>query len=336
MNHDRMVEILNSTNIEETINSLSFEEKVGIIASDLFVARCIVDQLIDKGIKLFNEQESIQVFNSHRYLFAVIEDDIHHKVCIAPVLDLPDEMLIEEYANSEFYGYIKLIKDPLKLLAVIDSLDYNQQSTVFSVLPDEELAKLITRRQYRDQISNIIVNFKSDEYKMRFLMREDRSYRSGTIITMSDENIKKYINPLAPDKGMLISYLDKDIDKEMYLEHYKLMLSSKDKAEIISSFQDENYIIRNLKHLKTEKEKYYFVIKATKLRDKEYFHNIINSINNERYIADIIRNMKYHIDDKFLITLLDKVHEPKLLYELYDYGLGNELEIIILIAFFTG
>ena len=330
MNHDRLVEVLNSSNLEETIKGLSYEEKVAILANNSFVKDCIVTKLINSNIKMFNEEESLRLYQEHHDLVVYKLGRIHRRIddiffagykCIAPLLELPDEIIIKEYAKTGYYEYTNLIKDPHNLLAAFDSFNYDQRSIALRGLPDELLAELIVKRKYKEHINQILYLFKSDEYKMLFLHKKDPKSRSATIAKLSQDNIKKYITPLAYDKGLLIAQLESDQEKENYLESYEFALSSEDKANILASFKDENYIIRNSKYLKTDEEKYLFIIKYSYTRDinGDFFRNMIFSITNEKYLRELIMLNENHtyFDNNFMISLLDRIHNSKELYELY-------------------
>ena len=327
MSQERMEILLNSENLENDIKNMSYEDRVSIFNSDLYIATLITGRLIKSNVKMFNQEESIKVYMNYE------EKRSHNRILNSitlkiTLLDLPDEILIEEGIRKHRAAFFEAVKDPMKLLRIKD-VDEELFLSAIEYLPDEELEKLINSRKYKDYTYTIIRSFHSDEKKMKYLHKIDFYDQPALIVTLSEDNIKKYIEKAKTKSGSIIALLKDEKLKEEYFNYYRKIMPDNEKAKIIASFTDTNKILRYIKDLKSEKSYYIFISRLKYMHPickSELYTKIVLSLKNQEYIKELLVGTKLPENLELKKALIDKVTNPAYLREVsYYYEHNNEL-----------
>ena len=330
MDDELITRLLESENLKEELNKLSFDERYFILRENVFLTKTLLDRIFSENILLFNREESLEILYNCLYLY---RDALDKRPNInSKLLDLTDEDFIKYYFETGSLEALRFIENGELIFKNIDKFKRGVLPLVFQYLRDEDLATLIVQKKYIEYIPQIMHSFKEDKYKIRFLNKMPRSGVTSVICSMSEENIRKYISFFARQKGLLISKLSSDEEKEKYLEQYQLVLTSEDKANIVSSFSNKKYIRKNIKYLITETALYLFIVKILKDKpsvfkeDLNYYLKAVNSIKNDYFLSRIIIGAIPNLEDaNIIIEYIDKIKNPRNLYDIFCAAKSEEL-----------
>ena len=341
---DRIIKILNSNNIEEEISKLSFEEKIEIANSGLEAACILYDYLEKKGLKLFNREETIYFLEN--IIPSVEERDLLYND-VKRMLDYPYDSIIDYLADVPIS--LEIMKNPEVILNK-EVVSKGTKNTPYYLVPDEILEKKIKTIHSSKEAYDIVIAFKSDEYKMKYLHKVSLDDKSFIICSLSDENKKKYLTPLMPGRTDIIVSLN-DKDKEKYLHLFAPVLRDEERAEIICHFDDKEYVRRNIRYLITEKGKIdviYWYSCIEELNDqveklalslkrevniteclqefinRDVHHNIINTligkITNSKNICNLLQNTDVLSNSSLFTPLLSRLNQRQLKKILDEYS----------------
>ena len=322
MNQLKIEELLNSENIEEKIKELSYEEKCDIFDSKLYIVEILIDRLIENNIKLFNREESIE-FSLNFDSFINSGDPKKRNIFFSKIalFDLPDEMLFEKYIQTNNSAFLKIVKNPLKLLE-IENLSQENLIGIIPYLPDEVLEKMIRVKQYKDEMFFIIRCLDSDEKKMKYMNKLSLDEQFNIIATLSEENILKYLEKLKSKRGEIISLLKDEKKKEEFFTYYRSSMTDIEKAKIIASFDDTELINKYIGDLQTEKSLNEFVFNirsSNPIIVSDLYRNIVLSLKNEETINFLFTSRKIPFNDVDLVkNLIQKINKQSYLYEILE------------------
>lgn len=323
----KIIELLSSSNLQEEFSNLSYDEKVYVLKFENPFLNILIENVSNIGLHFFNREESLKIINDK-------ENIPNFKKIILPLIDLPDDILIETFSNSEspffegleirqrneyMYSFFKYVNNSSNLLEYIDKLPYELVVVALKFLSDEDLEQLLYRKLPDNLVTDIIKNFKDDKYKLFYLKRFGFKGRGRAIASLSDDNLVKFITPFSLDKGEMISNLSSDVLKEEYLNRYRFFLRAGDVTKILLSFKDSDlYVVRNHYLLKREVDIYEFI--------KYYNWNIevlkvlLSRIKKESFLVNILlySNLLYEKDVDFVKSIIDRIQNPKNIYKLYE------------------
>ena len=335
MDSEKFTRLLNTENFIEEIYKLSFEERLSILKKENFLTEFALERVFNTGILLFNREESLYILNNFFEIYTNSYHILDNYGSNQKLLDLQDEDFINYSLQQNYWSLLKFVKNKKKILDYLDKFDEDKRFKVFPYLDDEDLANLINQKKYRLYVDYIVRCFKSDKYKMEFINKADKSSVPYILCTLSDENMRKYITSFTAKKGLLISHLSSDEEKEKYLEQYKLILTPEDRADILFSFSNIEYIYRNIKYLNTEKSRSLFISKTIGTsflkNNLDFCLKIVDSINSESQLYEIIPNLYDCIKDINIIKkYIDKIKNPRFIFELCKAFYDQDLEDYVL------
>ena len=326
---DKIIQILNSDNIEQEINNLSFLEKVKLVTEDLYAIDILFKVLKRNKIKLLNEEETISFLENYfaeKYKSISVFD-------LEEIADLFSFPYVKDFSYSKYHiiSYLKnaliLTKNPQELLN-FPKLD--KLYIPYELVPDEILEERILK--YKDSLSvidEIVMAFKNDEYKIKYLNKVSLDYKAKIVASMSYDNRKKCLSSLLYDKDVVISTLN-DSDINAYLNKYKLVLTDEQKANIIVSFSSLDYIKQNIGLIKTDKGKIKIIKKlyaSTELL--ETVCNLALDLRHEKNISDCIMFFIHENDYKELVNqLVSKIKNKKYIIDILPYiNINDNIEL---------
>lgn len=317
---DTIIRILNSSNVEQELRNLSFEEKMEIVNSSLYAAKVLYNYLAKNKIPFFNREETIHFFEK---IFPNMNEIKREEFFIFAkgIFDLPYGKKL--MFSVEIPKAAILLKNPEALLDM--DLD---RDVPLEIVPDEILEqKLLQINRQSCWTADLIRSFKSDEYKAKYLGRLSPESRANIISKFSDEEKKKYISPLRVGKAEIISSLN-DKDAEVYYNNYKLILTDEEKAVIISDFNSRELIKRYIGDVKFDKGKVVLIRNLYGISElNDILTDIALSIKSEKYILECITSSCCQ-DNKLLYKLLDRINNSKYLFEILNFVNLNENENI--------
>ena len=303
---DMIIKILNSSNVEQELRNLSFEEKMEIVNSSLYAAKVLYNYLTKNKIAFFNREETIHFFED---VFPNMNETKRENFFYAAkeLFDLPygEKIKFTTYIPNA----VTLLKNPEALL----DMDLDRDVPI-EIVPDEIIEQKLNQiGRQSGWAESLISSFKSDEYKIKYLNKLSPDSRATIISKLSDETKKKFISPLRVGKAEIISSLN-DKDAESYYNAYKLILTDEEKEEIISRFKSNELIKRYIGDVKFDKGK------ASLIRDlygipelSDILTDIALSIKSEKYILECITTVT--LDNKLLNQLLNKINNSKYAYD---------------------
>ncbi len=299
---EKLIYAINNDKIEEVLSSLSVEEKLTIIDSRDFFAKTIRLKCEEMGLFIINSSDILQNFNDELFQRTIFSRNV------MDYCDFPEE--IDEYVinaattNNELY---KKVKNRKTLINYLKSIDEDSRFYIYDQLTDEELEGLLQDKFYKNEYRFIVERFRSADLRRKYinlLPKDDRAY---LVATLGDEVIKQNINGFSKNKGILISSLKNDKEKDAYLNHYRLVLNKEDKADIISSFSNQYYIEKNFHFITNDTGREKVLWSASNVLDDNFKKRIIDAMSDDEILAGFLGNEV--LSEELRIYIMDKIKD---------------------------
>ena len=300
------------------------------------------EQLIKKILDFWKEFDGESINSTelrktftHYEIATILHDDSFRDSYYKIVSDFQDKIykLDGLFTQKEAEELVEISPNPVdffdylsdeKLLSFVSNDDYNKTRYIANILTSDE-SKIKGFNMVKDSSlkAAFISNLDSDELKLKYLRRVSLDNRSWVISTLKDENLmEKYITFFTPNKGDIIRKFSSDDKKIYYLKKFFRVLTSEDKATIISSLKNDEQILYFLNFC-NDKVKV-DVVRYVHNRSDEFMDRIIQTIKNKNQLAELL---KYNIiSDHLVIKYIDQITNIKDFIEIVS-GLESKYKI---------
>ena len=357
---NKLIDILNGDDFKNQINLLTLEEKINIISSYDYIGELVMEECSNKGIKLFINEEIVKYWQDDlgvviRSLWKFTNDNffwfnINREKFLMNICDVPDSYLKQYYFDFNDLFVLQYIKDDNIIMELINNyLTIDESLTLLCRLfirrnIDNIIEDMLNNKKYKSIYGELLTLFNDESKIIQYLDRLSKYDKSGVVAKIKDEKIKKEaLNSLKFGKGEVIASLKSDKEKEEYLKKIKrqFYINRNDKMEdiaiIVASFDDFNYMKKYVNYLNNEKMKYNYLKKISMVNSMKngelaLFDELILSINNEKYICDLLcdyilvhKRLSTNLNMDLTKKLIDKINNQDLLVGAYFYEEVQEL-----------
>ena len=320
---NKLIRIINSSDFASAVRTLSLDDRRIIFSLSDFLSHYFVEQCIKRKVYLFNKEEATEMYNRRPDRYAYDMDFLK-------VAELSDELKVRVYQDSGC-DYLFGLDDESKLL---DMVAFSRSITrfYFDNVPDSVIEKMVLdpRNQERNKLIKIISCFKNDDYIVKYMTKVPKTFRTLLVKAIkSDEEKIKHIGYFSLLKGETISSISDDVIKEECLAKYSPILLPIEKAQILLSFKDINFLERNSFVLTTENDIFQlFELNYDRIKIPA---SIIKKIYKEKHISYLIIEGFINADDQDLLnTMVDRIKNQKQLYESFAYCMDTRVQEVIL------
>ena len=333
MNKDLLVKLVNSDDLKRDISALSIDDRCDILLYRYasLLNETLLERLIEEKIILISKEESEKLLNENKYYNGFLlgygiqqlldYSDSWKEYAKEAISVNPDAIYIlddpVEYLQHEFYEW-KKFPDPV-LDRIIQSGKFNaiREDLIYNFKSDEYKLKYIDTLRLSDRIY-LITTFESDELKASYLSKVKPIDKPKIISSFkSDEFKEKYTTTTTYEKGTVIASFKSDEAKNRYLNRFKLLLSGYELGEIIASFEDMEYIRRNLGSLRTTKALESFLVYFDVKKNRELYLELLSHVKDDHILNDVFS--KNYNDPEIQTIAINKMQRKRELMDIIEY-----------------
>ena len=289
----------------------------------------LIDYCFDNNVILGDISTTESIFNGDAYTMTDAHEityyfDLHPKLW--GLFELNDDLIINHFIDGNYKEYLPyVIKQLSDINIIFDRVPYSSLArwkNLIKQLDDDSLIRCFNISELKELRVDIVSLMHDIDVKKKYYDQLSKSDKFQVALDFKSDEVKSIAKPGSDEFNYNIDELP-DEEKDLYLSKYHIRMNDEYLGRAVASFKSDELMMSNFRYLKTNKSRVYFFINANpNLRNNEYFKNIINSIKGESNIRQLIHTLfrmpNYSEDKELMLSLLNKIHNPFYLYNLYS------------------
>lgn len=307
---------------EELYKTFSLEDRLFILFNNLVISERLIGKCKDLNIIFLTPEEAYKTIKEKKEI--KVDGIIYFEPYRCAEYLNQDQLFELSYDESlDAFGFFVYLTKTEYIAKLIDD----------KIITSKYILKMIERmdndevkKQYmfkyldRDNYFRVIRTLKNDESKMASLSIVPRKDRPDVIKSFDeDENKEKYIYTMGFNRSTIIKNLKSDLRKEYYLNKLLPLLTAYEKAEIIYSFSDKEFVKKYLYLLKSDNAIVaFFEIGSGSSKYDDIKIELSKKIKREKNVLKCFINGAK--TPKVRDALLNRLRSPKAIMEAVNRG----------------